>query len=90
MQTKYLANVWTHKIAFYLDGVSFYYKRHPLDQAREQRGRFWRKENEGLLQDCTAKGQKEGSGGKLLKLMVVTKGVIECYPYMNTLFCKNH
>jgi len=76
--------VWTEKIAFYLDGVSFYYKRNPADQARAPSGRIWRKRNEGLSLYCTAKGSKEGSGGKLVKLIVAIsheKGVVACQQY---------
>ena len=75
---------WTNEIAFYLDGVSFYYKRNPAGQARAPKGRVWRKISEGLAQGCTAKGRKEGSGGKVLKLFVsisYNKGVIACHPY---------
>lgn len=75
---------WTRRIAFYLDGTSFAYKRNPMDQARAPKGRIWRKKSEGLTRGCTAKGRKEGSGGKVLKLMVAIshgKGVIICEPY---------
>ena len=34
----YPPDVWTNKIAFYLDGVSFVYKSNPMDQARAPRG----------------------------------------------------
>ena len=80
----YRQDVWLNKVAFFLDGVSFTFKRHPKDQARAPRGRIWRKKNEGLKQGCTAKGSKEGSGGNLLKLLVATsydEGVIECFEY---------
>ena len=36
---------------------------------------------EDLIQGCTAKGRKEGSGGRVLRVMVAIsygKGVIEC------------
>ena len=38
---------------------------------------------EGLAEGCTAKGKKEGSGGRVLKLFVAiryNKGVIACHP----------
>ena len=46
--------------------------------------RIWRKRAEGLSFGCTAKGQKEGTGGKLVKLFVAIsydEGVILCEPY---------
>ena len=80
MQKMYRPDVWKTSVAFYLDGVSFCYKRNPVNQGRAPKGRVWRKTNEGL----TAKGCKEGSGGRVLRLMVAIsygKGVIECHQY---------
>ena len=48
MQTMYSADVWTRKVAFYLDGVSFAFKRNPLELARAPKARIWRKRSEGL------------------------------------------
>ena len=79
-------DIWCNTVAFYLDGVSFYYKRNLADQARTPQGRVWRRACEGLIQGCTAKGCKEGSGGRVLRLMVAIsygKGVIECHAYDN-------
>lgn len=84
MRKDYTEDVWTQEIAFYLDGTGFAYKTNPLDQALAPRTRVWRKRSEGLDFRCTAKGQKTGSGGKVLKLMVAItydKGVILCKPY---------
>ena len=36
----YLHDVWTNKIVFYLDGISFVYKSNPMDQARAPHGRY--------------------------------------------------
>ena len=69
MRRYYSRNVWEKEIAFYLDATSFVYKRHPMDQARAPRGRIWRKVSEGLDPGCTAKGRKEGSGGKIVHIM---------------------
>ena len=69
MRRDYSRNVWEKEIAFYLDATSFVYKRHPMDQARAQRGRIWRKISEGLDPGCTAKGRREGSGGKIVHIM---------------------
>ena len=55
---------------FYLDGTSFLHKFNPTDQARAPHGREWRKPREGLKKDCTSKGAKVGSGGR------VTQGII--------------
>ena len=84
VKKKQQADFWTSKIHFYLDGVSFYYKRNPAGQARAPQGRIWRSNHEGLAFGCTARGRKEGSGGKVVKLFVTishNKGVIGCDPY---------
>ena len=59
VQGNYSADVWTSKVAFYLDGVSLFYKCNPADQVRAPKGRIWRKKCEGLSLGCTAKGSKE-------------------------------
>ena len=63
MRKDYGADVWTKRIAFYLDCVSYVYKRNPLDQALAPKARIWRKRGEGLTTGCLAKGKKEGTGG---------------------------
>ena len=77
--------MWTSKVNnFYLDRVSFYDKRNPEGQAKAPQGRIWKTKKEGLAEGCTAKGKKEGSGGRVLKLFVAirdNKGVIACHPY---------
>ena len=50
--------MWTHDVAFYLDGTAFTYKRNPLDQALAPKARVWRKQSEGLALGYTAKGRK--------------------------------
>ena len=80
----YPCDFWTNKVAFYLDGTGFAHKTNPLDQARAPKGRTWRKKTEGLAFGCTAKGRKEGTGGRVVKLMVAIsfeRGVIVCEPY---------
>ena len=84
MKRDYPLHVWTNSVAFYLDGVSYYHKINPSDQARAPSGCVWRKHSEGLRQGCTSKGSKEGSGGCVVRLIVAIsygKGVIECQPY---------
>ena len=39
-----------------------------LQPPRAHKARIWRKHGEGLSFGCTAKGRKEGTGGKVLKL----------------------
>jgi len=84
MKPKYSQEIWTEGIAFYLDGTGFKNKRNPLDQARAPKARVWRKKSEGLAPGCIAEGHKEGTGGKVLRLMGAisyNKGVICCEPY---------
>ena len=88
MVKDYGTDVWTNDVAFYFDGVNFIYKRNPKGQALCPRGRVWRKKNEGLEPGCVAKGRKEGTGGKVLKLFVAIshdEGVIcaEAYEKLN-------
>ena len=84
VREEYNKELWTQKIAFYLDGVAFAHKNNPLDQARAPTGRIYRKKSEGLNQYCTAKGSKVGSGGKIVKFLVAISynvGVILCEEY---------
>ena len=65
-------------------GVSFTHKTNPADEAKAPKGRIWRKANEGLNRGCTAKGGHEGSGGRLVKMMVAITheaGVVLCDQY---------
>ena len=64
MKNDYRADVWTKRIAFYLDCVSYVYKRNPLDQALAPKARIWRKRGEDLTTGCLARGKKEGTGGR--------------------------
>jgi len=80
----YPPDVWPSKIAFYLDGISFIYTSNSMDQAHAPHGRIWQKAGEGLKQGCLAKGNKAGTGGKLVKMIVAisyNKGVIICKQY---------
>ena len=43
-------DVRTSKVDFYLDGVTFYYKRNPVDQAKAPQGRIWRTKKEDLTE----------------------------------------
>ena len=80
---------WTKKIAFYLDGVSFIYKRNPMAAALSPKARAWRLRSEGLK--ITSKGSKCLPGGKRLHLIVVVSyksGVIfvEEYEKLNGIY----
>lgn len=84
MKKDYNTDIWKTGIAFYLDATSFIHKTNPLDQARAPKTRVWRKKTEGLQQGCLAKGNKVGSGGKTVKLLVAIThkfGVVCCKPY---------
>ena len=84
MKKDHGSDIWTKRVAFYLDCVSYAYKRNPLDQALAPKERIWRKRGEGLTTGCLAKGKKEGTGGKYVRLVVAisyNKGVILCHPY---------
>lgn len=84
MKKDFASEVWTKEIALYLDGVSFTHKTNPADEAKSPKGRIWRRANEGLDRGCTAKGSHEGSGGKLVKMMVAIshgEGVVLCDQY---------
>lgn len=81
---KYPAEFWSDGISFYLDAVKFVYKTKPGEQARAPGTRTWRKKSYGLNRGSTAKGRKEGTGGRYVKLIVAItygKGVIACEPY---------
>ena len=78
------ASFWTDGVAFFLDAVAFVHKTNPLDQARAPKSRVYRQPSEGLTRGCTAKGMKEGSGGKYVRLVVAIthgKGVLISEPY---------
>ena len=84
VQTTFEDDFWKHKVCFYLDGVSFWYKKNPVDDARSPHSKIWRKRNEGLDPGCVAKGSHTGSGGRTVNMIVVIsymKGVIFCEQY---------
>ena len=75
---------WKENIMFYFDGVSFGHKTRPMDQARVPKGRIWRKTSEGLAFGCTAKGQKVGTQGKVVRIFAAIsygKGVVLARSY---------
>lgn len=82
VKRNYSEDFFKKDIYFYLDGVSFYHKTNPMDDARAPQGKVWRKRKEGL--SVTAKGSHVGSGGRVVKMIVAIsfgKGVIYCEEY---------
>ena len=72
------------RISFYLDGTGWVHKVNPSSHAVTSRTRTWRKSSEGLHPHCTAKGKKEGVGGRVARFMVAIShgnGVIDAIPY---------
>ena len=79
---KMKSDFWIKDVAFYLDGISFIYKRNPLGEALKPKNKLWRKKCEGL--SITTKGSKDLPGGKRLHLLVAIaygKGVISVEEY---------
>ena len=70
MLKNYSSPVRTDEINLYLDGTSFQLKFNPKDQARGPHGREWGKPSEGWKKDCTSKGAKLGSRGRVAHVIV--------------------
>ena len=70
VKKNYPEDFWTNDVCFYLDGVSWAHKTNPYKNAKTGRTRTWRQQNEGLKVFCTAKGKKEGVGGKVARFFV--------------------
>ena len=73
------ADLWLKRLSFYYDGVSFYHKQNPFNDAIAPKSKIWRKPREGLTMTC--KGKKEGNNGRCAKFFVAIaygKGVIMC------------
>ena len=86
---------WKEGISFYLDGTGWVHKTNPSCHARTDRTRTWKRRGESLRRHCTAKGKKEGVGGKMARFMVAIaykKGIIKCHQYdgpVNSEMCKS-
>lgn len=65
MSAKEQKKLWRHDICFYFDAVGFTHKYNPFDQAKSPRTMAWRRPNDGLNFERTAKGTHEGSGGRV-------------------------
>ena len=75
-------NLFHSNISFYLDGVSFVFKRQPMHEASLPKGKVWRTRSEGLR--LTSKGSKDLPGGKRLHFHVAiafNKGVVLAKEY---------
>jgi transposase len=75
-------NLFHSSISFYLDGVSFVFKRQPMQDATAPKGKIWRKKSEGLR--MTSKGSKELPAGKRLHFLVAiafNRGVVLAKEY---------
>ncbi|XP_066912838.1 uncharacterized protein [Clytia hemisphaerica] len=84
---------WTNGISFYLDGVAWAHKTNPYEYAKTNRTRTWRLRSEGLSIYCTAKGKKEGVGGRVAKFFVAISynaGVVHVEPFRKTLNGENY
>ena len=72
-------NFWKKGISFYFDGAGFQHKYDPLSEARSTKTMAWRRRDEGLEPNYTAKGSHVGSGGNVAHFLVAIaydKGVI--------------
>ena len=82
------SDIWWNGICFYLDGTGFTYKRNPCEYAQRSNRYSWRKKNERLAHNCTARGKKEGTGGRVARFMVAiayNKGIAMCVHYTENL-----
>ena len=71
--------LWLSRVTMYYDGVSFYHKVNPFNEAIAPREKIWRARGEGL--EMTAKGKKEGNNGRCVRMFVAIshgKGVVMC------------
>ena len=76
--------LWINGILFHIDAAGFQHKCNPFDEAKSIKTLAWRKHDEGLERNCTAKGSHAGSAGKVLHIMVAisyTQDVILCEQY---------
>ena len=84
----YTDDFWTNGISFYSDGVAWAHKTNPCEYAKTNRTRTWRLRSEGLSVHCTAKGKKEGVGGRVAKFFVAIShgsGVVHVEPFHEVL-----
>lgn len=73
---------WTDNVSFYCDGVGFEYKTNPQETARAPAAREWRRPDEGLSLNCTAKGSKEGVRQNHFMVGIAhNRGVVLCEQY---------
>ena len=76
--------IWTERISFYLNGVSYQHKYNPFDEAKSVKSMTWRQRSEALEPLCTAKGSHTKGSGRIAHFIVAisfNKGVILCEQY---------
>lgn len=86
-------NFWKAGLSMFLDGVGFEYKRNPCKSAKSSKTMGWRRRNQGLDINFTAKGKKEGKKQARFYVGIsYQKGVVMCKPYTGSLnaerYCK--
>ena len=77
MHKERLRDVWTSKVNFYLHGVSFYYKRNPVGQAKAPWAKYGGQKG-GSDRAMHSEGEKRGVGEEFLTclwLLATTKGL---------------
>ena len=77
---------WRKGVSLFLDGVGFEYKRNPCKSAVTSKTMGWRRRNQGLNINFTAKGKKEGK--KQVKFYVGISygvGVVMCKHFAGNL-----
>ena len=85
----------SYQILDYLDGTGSVHITKPRESVLTDRKQTWKKKGESLKRSCTAKGKKEGAGGRMVRFMVAiayNKGVIKCHHYVgpvNSETCKS-
>ena len=90
----YDQSLWRRTISFYLDGRTFEHKINSKDCVKVPAARSWRKQNEGLHLDCTAKGKKLKSYDRMTYSFVAISyhaGVVlcKCYHHLNDEFLQS-
>ena len=76
--------VWSKGVFVYFDGTGWVHKANLVQTARTRRARMWRKRGDGLKQECSTKGKKEGTAGLMANFFVTVaygKGVLGCHQY---------
>ena len=65
---KFSEKTFSFSLFHYLTG--WVHKTNTVQTARTHPTRMWRKKGEGLKRECSAKGKKEGTAGRMAKFFV--------------------